>query len=106
MSSDSESTENLKAAIRKALNEFNALRLQRHRKGAEEYGEFTFLGNDVIRMMLEELADTTNYIEYQATKLLLLQKALEQDSRLTQLTTDGEIKIGIEAFRGTKEGWQ
>jgi hypothetical protein len=87
------------------MDEFNELRLNRHHKGQQEYGTFTFLGNDVIRMMLEELADVANYVEYQAAKLLMLQIALEQDGRVKAWAQDGDIKIGIEAFRGTKEGW-
>jgi hypothetical protein len=41
--------------------EFADLRQRRHEAGKAEYGELTFLGNDVVRMMCEELADTANY---------------------------------------------
>lgn len=90
--------------------EFDELCVERHRLGAEEYGTFTFLGNDVVRMMLEELADTSNYCRMQGIKLLLLQEVLEQ-----QLDFDGignvndeenqNLQIGFESFKGTKDGW-
>ena len=85
---------------------FNDLRVERHKKGEEKYGHLTFLGNDVIRMMLEELADLANYIEYEAAKLLFLQQALESDPRLGTLATGGQITIGLESFKGTGEGWK
>lgn len=95
----------IKGAIWDATNKFNDLRKARHEMGQEKYGKFTFLGNDVIRMMLEELADLGNYVEYQAAKLLLLQEVLERDPRLAEQTKDGHISIGVEAFKGTKDGW-
>ena len=80
MSTEEELT--LKNALWDVVNEFNDLRKKRHEIGQEKYGELTFLGNDVVRMMLEELADVANYVEYQAAKLLLLQRALESDPRI------------------------
>ena len=94
--------------LNKAIGEFRALRQERHAVGAKEYGELTFLGNDVVRMMLEELADTANYCEYQAAKLLLLQGMLEEDERFKSLGVkdgDTEITIGVQAFKGTGAGW-
>jgi uncharacterized protein YqgQ len=93
-------------AILEALQEFQALRIERHAKGEEKYGHLTYLGNDVIRMMLEELADLVNYAEYQAAKILMLQRLLEEDPRLEAATKDNQITIGVEAFKGTKEGWK
>jgi hypothetical protein len=95
----------IKDALWNAVNTFTDLRKKRHEIGQEKYGQFTFLSNDVIRMMLEELADVANYVEYQAAKLILLQGLLEQDPRLQELTKEGEITIGMQAFKGTKEGW-
>lgn len=95
----------LEAAIRKASETFTRLRAIRHETGEEKYGRFTFVQNDVVRMMLEELADLCNYAEYQAAKLLCLQVALEEDPELNALTRDGSISIGVQAFKGTKEGW-
>lgn len=88
-------------------NIFADLCEERHRAGQEEYGKFTFLGNDVIRMMIEELADTVNYCRYQAVKLLFLQTALEEHLADSGLTEEGqeEIVIGLQSFKGTREGW-
>ena len=99
MSTEEELT--LKNALWDVVNEFNDLRKKRHEIGQEKYGELTFLGNDVVRMMLEELADVANYVEYQAAKLLLLQRALESDPRILAI----QGVIGTESFKGTKEGW-
>jgi hypothetical protein len=87
---------------------FDELCVTRHEMGQEEYGQFTFLGNDVVRMMLEELADTANYCRYQAVKLMLLQQALELQLAESPLTEEGQqqITVGIQAFKGTKDvGW-
>lgn len=106
MSTSEEDAVALRGALWDAANAFNDLRKARHEHGQQEYGEFTFLGNDVIRMMLEELADVCNYAEYMAAKLLLLQKMLEEDPRLLQHQEDGQIKIGVQSFLGTKDGWK
>jgi hypothetical protein len=91
--------------------EFRQLRQNRHEAGAKEYGTLTFLGNDVVRMMIEELADTANYCEMQAIKLLILQEQIETTVIGTALT-DGQpgdeirMELGAQAFRGTKDGWK
>lgn len=84
---------------------FDKLCQERHAAGQQEYGQFTFLGNDVVRMMMEELADTSNYCRMQFIKLMLLQEALE--GKLSEETTDGEsITIGVKSFKGTRDiGW-
>ena len=87
---------------------FDQLCEERHHEGQDKYGKFTFLGNDIARMMLEELADTVNYCKYQAIKILLLQEALEREIADSGLVEDGEeeITIGIQSFKGTKDaGW-
>lgn len=85
--------------------EFDTLCTERHAKGASEYGEITFLGNDVLRMMLEELADTVNYCRMQAVKLMLLQSRLEAEV-LPNADDDGQVSLGWQAFKGTKpQGW-
>jgi len=94
------------ALFNELAEQFVELRMERHEKGAIKYGEFTFLANDVIRMMLEELADLANYAEYQAAKLLILQAVLEKDQRLLDMAHDGGITIGVQAFKGTGEGWR
>lgn len=87
---------------------FDRLCAERHEAGAVEYGAFTFLENDVVRMMLEELADTANYCRMQAVKLMLLQEALEVE--VAEQFGSGEdvenIQIGVKAFKGVGEvGW-
>jgi hypothetical protein len=88
---------------------FWELRTARHEAGAQEYGALTFLGNDVLRMMLEELADTANYCEMQAVKLMMLQEQLEQlmtDKGIITEDKDEEPALGFKAFKGTKDvGW-
>lgn len=79
---------------------------ERHIAGAKEYGQFTFLGNDVTRMMMEELADTANYCRMQYIKLMLLQTALEEEIGTKLDSTDGSITIGVQSFKGAGEvGW-
>ena len=94
--------------LQECSERFDALCQERHEMGALEYGQFTFLENDIVRMMIEELADTANYCRYQATKLLLLQEALEtQVAETFEPGSDGEITIGVQAFKGTGEvGWE
>jgi len=73
---------------------FETLRHIRYVKGAEEYGDLTFLDNDIIRMMAEELADTANYCKMQFIKLMLLKRELDK-----QYPSDQD-------FNGTKRGWE
>lgn len=94
-------------AIESTARVFDQLCQDRHELGAKEYGQFTFLENDVVRMMLEELADTVNYCRMQGIKLLLLQTMLEEE--LDQKLGKGgeeDITIGIKSFKGTGEGWK
>lgn len=86
---------------------FTHLMAERHQAGQEEYGAFTFLGNDILRMMLEELADVANYCRLQAVKLMILQDTLEE--QLGDFVPEGkhDIEMGFQAFKGTKDvGWQ
>lgn len=89
--------------IEEASEVFDKLCQTRHETGQKEYGEFTFMGNDVVRMMLEELADTANYCRYQAIKLLILQEMLE--NKLSEAGHEDEITIGIKSFKGAGAGW-
>lgn len=89
--------------------DFDKLCQERHAAGQKEYGSFAFLGNDVLRMMMEELADTSNYCRMQYIRLAILQGALENKLTESGLVTDGEqeITLGVQAFKGTKDvGWQ
>lgn len=83
---------------------FDNLCFVRHQAGQKEYGKYTFLGNDVIRMMVEELADTANYCRYQAIKLMILQQRLTE-----QFEGNGEEQmeeLGINTFRGAGRAWE
>lgn len=85
--------------------EFDKLCQERHDEGEEKYGPITWMGNDVVRMMLEELADTVNYCRYQAIKLMMMQEALEAELG-EKFEDQQEITLGIQAFKGTKDvGW-
>lgn len=84
---------------------FDRLCMVRHQGGQEEYGEFTFLDNDLIRMMVEELADTCNYARYQATKLMILQQKLTNALEATGSEEQLEA-LGINTFRGAGKAWQ
>lgn len=88
---------------------FDELCQARHDAGQQEYGKLTFLGNDVVRMMIEELADTANYCRYQSIKLLLLQEQLSEFVASSGLAAEdtNDVVIGMEAFRGVKDvGWK
>lgn len=92
--------------LNEAAAQFDKLCQDRHEAGAKEYGQFTFLGNDVVRMMIEELADTVNYSRMQAVKLMILQQFLEQQVQDEMGEGTEEITIGVKAFKGTSEmGW-
>lgn len=89
-----EVTENEKAAVALAAQAFEDLCRERHTLGQAEYGEYTFLTNDTLRMAVEEVADLRNYATMTGIKILLLGAAL-QDSGASL----------SEPFKGTKEGW-
>ena len=94
-------------AIQEYSEAFDKLCQERHDAGAAEYGQFTFLENDVVRMMMEELADTANYCRMQFIKLMMMQHILEEDLAQKGIGNDeGEITLGIKAFKGVGEtGW-
>lgn len=78
----------------------------REQKGAEEYGKTTFLGNDVLRMMCEELADTANYAKMQFIKLMMMQAYIDDMADKLPKNPDGKtVTIGVEAFKGAGFGW-
>jgi hypothetical protein len=79
----STSEEDLAKLFQSLSDDFDTLCRERHEAGAVEYGTLTFVGNDVIRMMMEEMADTANYARYQYIKLMLLQNFLVE--KLTEL---------------------
>jgi hypothetical protein len=109
-----EEVQELQDYLNEKSMQFTTLAAERHQAGAEEYGAITFLENDVIRMMLEELADTANYCRMQAIKLLILQERLESDGRIIGVAMNDagpgdtiEVELGAQAFKGTKNvGWK
>lgn len=100
-----------KTIFEELSEQFDKLCQERHDAGAKEYGVFTFLENDVVRMMAEELADTANYCRMQFIKLMLLQNMLEGElaeklGEGTEGVYDADIAIGIKSFKGTRDvGW-
>lgn len=101
MSDTSPEFEAFKAELQEMEDVFLNLVQQRHETGQVEYGEFTFLENDMIRMMLEELADVVNYARMHAVKLLMYAKSLEDE-----LEKSDTPNIGFQSFKGTKDvGW-
>jgi hypothetical protein len=97
----SQESEELSTLMSQWSEAFDQLCQERHEAGAAEYGHFTFLGNDVLRMMMEELADTANYCRMQFIKLMMLGAMLEGDERFRQ------SDMGAQAFKGVGEtGWR
>lgn len=102
---DNTEAENLAEAILSYSMEFDRLAQERHLVGAKEYGVISFLGNDVMRMMMEELADTANYCRMQFIKLMMLQQMLEEDPNIIQEPLNFGADKG--SFKGTGDaGWQ
>lgn len=86
--------------IKQASDQFDTLCQERHKAGQAEYGSFTFLENDVVNMMLEELADTANYCRYQFIKLAILQNLVADE------LGDDADDIGMGSFKGVGDvGW-
>lgn len=83
---------------------FDKLCATRHADGQEEYGPFTFLENDVVRMMAEELADTSNYCRMQFIKIMILQKELIKE--ISDKLGPEAVELGIGSFKGVKKGWE
>lgn len=75
---------------------FDKMCRRRWTTGAIEYGELAFIDNDIVRMLIEELIDTSNYARMQVMKLLWLEE---------QRVKNQPPEMGAEAFRGTGEGW-
>lgn len=100
------------SALREMVEDFSdrfyELCQARHDEGAEKYGATTWMTNDVVRMMIEELADTANYCRYQAIKLMMMQSYLEAELVDTfDSDEEGNVTIGMQAFKGTKDaGWR
>lgn len=96
--------EKMISVLNELSDKFDNLCRERHEAGAKEYGVVTFLENDVVRMMAEELADTANYCRMQFIKIMMLQGFLE-DELEGRADSEGNVTIGIQSFRGTGTGW-
>lgn len=109
MSDKPEETDAFLDLIEQASAQFDQLCQERHEAGQQEYGQFTFLENDVTRMMMEELADTANYCRMQFIKLMLLQTQLEAEllEKFGSEDEDVKVNLGAQAFKGVgKVGWR
>lgn len=85
--------ETLARLIQEGSAMFDASCQERHEAGAADYGTFGFLGNDTLRMAMEELVDLANYARYTFVKLWLLVNQLEDFHKQS-----GDIPIGPSAF--------
>lgn len=99
-----ESPQEFIAKVNNYLALFSELCAQRQEDGEKEYGSFTWLENDVIRMMAEELADTTNYCRFQFAKLMILQESLMKE--IHDKLGDEAATLGVDSFKGVKKGWE
>ena len=106
---EEEAENELQTYFQELSNSFDELCQTRHEEGAKEYGVLTFAGNDVIRMMMEELADASNYMRYQFIKLMVLQGALEEELAergISEIPFKG-MTASFQGFKGTGEfGWK
>ncbi len=77
------------------------MRVERHNKGQKEYGTVTFLENDMFSMVLEELADAMNYLEYQYIKFRLLQEVIGKQPD-DALGVERRIYVGSDSFKNSE----
>lgn len=102
---EEEAAQELSVLLRKYSEAFDNLTMERHKAGAEEYGYLSFLENDVVRMMAEELADTANYCRMQFIKLMIMNDFILETVK-EHADEDGNITLGVKAFRGAGgAGW-
>jgi len=91
----------LEGMVEHSVN-FDVMAQARWDMGAEQYGPFKYLENDVIEMMKEELIDQANYARMQFIKLCILQEMLE-DGVLAEMPEmkqgDGSFKMGPQGFK-------
>lgn len=94
-------TEQVIEAMRLHSEDFDRMCQERWDMGAEQYGPFKFLGNDVIEMTIEELVDMSNYARMQVIKLRMLQEMLEASGILDQVGAGGGVDADGNEFRST-----
>jgi len=97
--------EELIEVMQELASDFDQMCDDRWAMGAQQYGQFAFLGNDMIQFMIEELADTVNYCRAQAIKLRLLQQALVESEAFKSLDVDGDGNTIMKttSFKPTRE---
>lgn len=78
-------TEPVLDAMAQYSQEFDDMSQARWDMGAEQYGSFKFLENDVIQMTIEELVDMSNYARMQVIKLRMLQDMLVDSGYLDKI---------------------
>jgi hypothetical protein len=78
--------------------EFDQMCQLRHEKGAEDYGHLTFLENDTLRMLCEELIDAANYARYTYIRLRLYSEKFAGENP--------ESQIGAKSFKGAASEWK
>jgi hypothetical protein len=71
----------LTGLVQQASNDLDEACIQRHIKGQEKYGTFTYFDNDTIAMAMEEIADMMNYMRYTWIKLWLMQRAIAKKAQ-------------------------
>lgn len=89
------------ATIARANTLFEEMCRQRHETGELDYGHNTFIANDTLQMLLEELVDTSNTARYTFVRLLILNERL-----VNEMEGQGVEVLGAQAFKGTGEGWK
>lgn len=94
--------------LQKLSDEFDTFVQSRHEDGAEEYGEFAFLKNDMIKFMAEELADICNYARYAYMKLRIWEAtidgaSIDLTSESSGVQRENELPFGATAFTPSSE---
>jgi hypothetical protein len=85
----------LKATVQELSDLFDRTCQERHEKGSEEYGQLTYLENDTVGMLLEELADAANYARYTFIRIALLARSAGVDMNEGR---GHKINLGPDAF--------
>ena len=94
----------LEERIEQLNEEFIDFCNERSIEGAETYGQYAFLENDMFQYMLEEIADLANYARFTYIKLRLMEETARESgidmspSPLGEIRTDHEVPLGASAF--------
>jgi hypothetical protein len=77
---------------------FDSLCQERHLQGESEYGHLTFLENNTIAMLLEELIDAANYARYTFISIVL---AAQRAGVPTDSGAGHNLNLGPKSFTPT-----